>query len=128
MKVKQLSVFLENKVGHLADCIRLLSENNIEINAMSLSDSEEFGIFHFLVEEPDKAYELLIKNGFGVGETEVMLVHLPNMIKFLDILLCAFKNNKINVEYMYMGKGGRFVFRFDNLDTAIEAVKNAEFS
>jgi len=128
MKVKQLSVFLENKVGHLADCIGLLSENDIEINAMTLSDSEEFGIFHFLVEEPDKVYDLLIKNGFGVGETEVMLVHLPNMTKFLDILLSAFKNNKINVEYMYMGKGGRFVFRFDNLDAAIEAVKNAEFS
>jgi hypothetical protein len=128
MKVKQLSVFLENKVGHLADCVGLLSENDIGINAMALSDSEEFGVLHFLVDEPDKVYELFQKNGFGVGETEVMLVHLPDKAKFLDIILNTFKRNKINVEYMYMGKEGQYVFRLNNIEAALKAVKNAENS
>lgn len=127
MKVKQVSVFLENKISHLADCIRFLSENDISINAMSLSGTENFGILHFIAENPDRVCELLQRNGFGVGETEVMLLNLPDMIKPLDAILNTFKENNVNIEYMYMGKDCQFVFRFDNLEAAFEIVKNAEF-
>lgn len=74
MKVKQVSVFLENKVGHLADCIRFLSENDVVISAMSLSENTDFGLLHFIVEDPYRVCELLQRNGFGVGETEVILL------------------------------------------------------
>jgi len=128
MKVKQVSVFLENKVGHLADCIRFLSENDVSISAMSLSDTAEFGILHFIVEDPDRVCELLQRNGFGVGETEVMLLNLPDTTKPLDAILNTFEENNINVKYMYMGKDCQFVFRFNDLEAALKTVYTAEAS
>lgn len=116
MKVKQVSVFLENKVGHLADCVRFLAENDVAISAMSLSENADFTILHFIVEDPDRVCGLLKRDGFGVGETEVLLLTLPDTTKSLDVILGTFKENNINVGYMYTGKDCQFVFRFDNLE------------
>lgn len=128
MKVKQVSVFLENKVGHLADCIRFLSENDVSINAMSLSNTAEFDILHFIVENPDRVCKLLQRNGFGVGETGVMLLNLSDTTKPLEAILNTFKENNINVEYMYMGKDCQFIFRLDNIEAALKIVYTTEAS
>lgn len=119
-------MFLENKVNHFAECISLLSKKDININAMSLSDAEEFNILHFITDDPDKIVWLLKRNGFGVAESEVMLLHLPDKIKSLKSVLDTFNRNNNIIEYMYTGKDCQFVFRFDDLEAALKTVYTLE--
>lgn len=121
-------MFLENKSGHLAECISLLSRNDITINAMLLSDTEKISILQFIADDPDKIVWSLKRNGFGVAESEVLLLHLPDTTQALESLLDRFKQNNIIIEYMYMGKDSQFVFRFDDMKAALKAVYSPEVS
>jgi hypothetical protein len=122
MKVNQLSVFLEDKDGHLAECINLLSKNNIDIQAMSLADAEGFKILHFITGDSDKIVWSLKRNGFGVAESEVMLLHLPDSLKSLESILQTLKKNNFTIEYMYTGRDCQFVLRVDDLEAALKTV------
>ncbi len=121
MKVKQISVFLGDRPQQLVDCTKTLSKNGIKIVAMILVNKSGERILHFVVSDPEKACTLLQRNGWGVGETEVMLVELSGKTKTLDKFLSEIEIiNGVNVEYMYMGNNCQFVFRFDDLDAAIQ--------
>jgi len=101
VKIKQVSVFLENKVGHLRMVTEELKNANINIRAISLADSENFGVLRLVVEDPDKAYSVLREANHAVKETEVIAVEVPDKPGGLSDVLRTFEDNGINIEYMY---------------------------
>jgi hypothetical protein len=128
MKVEQISVFLENKAGRLAEVTRVLGEGGINIRALSLADTTDFGILRLIVDQYDRARQLLKEKGFTVGKTEVVAVEVPDRPGGLAMVLQALARAHINVEYMYAfvqhsGKNAVIIFRFDNLEEAINLLQ-----
>jgi len=128
MKVEQISVFLENKAGRLAEVTKVLGEAKINIRALSLADTTDFGILRLIVDQYDKAREVLKQNGFTVGKTEVVAIEVPDRPGGLAWVLQILSESDINVEYMYAfvqhsGKNAVIIFRFDNLEKAIELLQ-----
>lgn len=128
MKVEQISVFLENKAGRLAEVARILSEASINIRALSLADTSDFGILRLIVNDNAKAKDALKQQGFTVGKTDVVAVEVEDrpggLHKILDILNKA----GVNVEYMYAfvqqsGNNAVIIFRFDHLDEAVKVLQ-----
>ena len=101
MQVKQVSVFLENKSGRLAEVTRILGSNNIDINALTIADTTEFGILRLIVDKPDNAVEVLRKNNFSVDITEVIAICADNKPGGLSLALNHLEDNNIGIEYMY---------------------------
>ena len=129
MKIEQISIFLENKSGRLAEVTELLARNNINIRALSLADTADFGIFRLIVPEPADAVALLKDNGFTVGKNEVVAVVLPDRPGGLAGILSMLRGKDINVEYMYAFvqkcEGNAVViFRFDETDRALDALRS----
>ncbi|MFA6283613.1 MAG: ACT domain-containing protein [Desulfurivibrionaceae bacterium] len=132
MKVKQIAIFLENKSGRLADISHTLAENAINIRALSLADTADFGILRLVVNDTTKAQQVLKENGFTVGITEVLAVEVPDKPGALDCILQVVRDAGLNVEYMYAftkksGESGMLLFRFDNQDAAVAVFQKAGF-
>lgn len=101
MLVKQISVFLENKPGRLAEVTKTLSQNKIDIRALYIADTTEYGILRMIVDQPDKGVELLKKAGFTVNTTNVIAIALEDTPGKLDGALNALSSGDISVEYLY---------------------------
>ncbi len=128
MKVEQISVFLENKAGRLAEVTKVLGEANVNIRALSLADTTDFGILRLIVDQYEKAREVLKEHGFTVGKTEVVAIEVPDRPGGLAWVLQILSASDINVEYMYAfvqhsGKNAVIIFRFDNLEKAIDLLQ-----
>jgi len=98
---KQVSVFLENKSGRLADVCRTLGQNGINIRALCIADTSDFGILRLIVNRPDDATAILREDGFSVGETNVIAVQIPDIPGGLGQALALLESAGVNVEYMY---------------------------
>lgn len=130
MKVEQISIFLENKSGRLADVATVLAKAGINIRALSLADTTDFGILRLIVNDTEKAKAVLKDNGFTVGKTEVVAVEVSDKPGGLAEILNVMKDNDINVEYMYAfvqksGEHAIIIFRFDELEKAILTLQKA---
>ncbi len=128
MEVEQISVFLENKSGGVADVVDLLSRNHIEVRALSLADMADFGILRLIVPDPERARRVLQDGGFTVRASQVVAVEIPAREGGLAEVLNAVKRQRINVEYMYAVARGRreiLVFRFDRPQEAVAALRQA---
>jgi len=128
MKVEQISIFLENKSGRLAEVAGVLARAGINIRALSLADTTDFGILRLIVNNTEKAKQVLKESGFTVGKTEVIAVEVADKPGGLAEILDIMKNNGINVEYMYAfvqksGGNAIIIFRFEALEKAIEALQ-----
>ncbi len=128
MKADQLSIFLENRAGRLAEVTKALSDAGINIRALSLADTSDFGILRLIVSDFEKARQMLKDRGFTVGRTSVVAVEVPDRPGGLHSLLELFGRNGINVEYMYAfvqqsGKNAVIIFRFDRTEQAIEILQ-----
>jgi len=128
MKVEQISIFLENKPGGLAQVTRVLKERDINIRALSLADTTDFGILRLIVDKVQEARDVLKNEGFTVGRTEVVAVEVPDRPGGLHIIVDALSSERINVEYMYAfversGENAVIIFRFDDTDRAIEVLQ-----
>jgi len=128
MKIRQLSVFSENKQGHLIAPCRLLASAGIDIRALSLADTQRFGILHMIIPEWEKAKEMLEAAGAAVRVTEVLAVEVPDRPGGLAEVLELFEGTDINIEYMYAvpfvrGEKAVLIFRFDQPDAAIERLR-----
>jgi hypothetical protein len=129
MKVRQISVFLENKKGRLYDALYALGMANINIRALSIADTSEFGILRMIVPSPEKAKKALEKNDFAVGENEVIVVGLQDRPGGLAEVLKIMNDADINVEYLYAfvekkGEKAIVVLRTEKIDAGIKALKN----
>ncbi len=101
MNIKQISIFVENKPGRLAAITRFLGDNNIDIRALSIADTKDFGILRLIVSDPDKTVELLKKENYTVSITYVISVAINDTPGSLaDVIEILYKDD-ISVEYMY---------------------------
>jgi hypothetical protein len=128
MKLKQTSVFLENRKGRLWKAISTLREADINIRALSIADTSEFGILRMIVPDPDKAKEVLEENTFVVKTNEVIGVEIPDQPGGLDGILEILTKADINVEYLYAfvekkADQAIVVLRTENIDSGIKALK-----
>jgi hypothetical protein len=130
MKILQLSIFAENKPGHLSAPCRLLAENGIDIRALTLADTQRYGILRLLVKEPQKALAVLKGAGHVVKTTEVLAVEVVDQPGGLVKVLAALEGSSLNIEYVYaapFGRGGKavLIFRFDDPDKAVGHLRAA---
>ncbi len=101
MRVEQISVFLENKPGRLAKVARLLGDNQINIRALSVADTADFGILRIIVADPQKTFELLKAHGYIVTKTEVIAVEVPDRPGGMADILEFLQEAQVNIEYTY---------------------------
>ncbi|MBR1764143.1 MAG: ACT domain-containing protein [Ruminococcus sp.] len=101
MTVKQLSVFAENRPGRLSAISGLLAENGINIRAMSVADTKDFGILRLIVNDPDKAQQVLKEAGCAVTIANVLAIQLPDKPGGLAGAMKVLYENNVSVEYMY---------------------------
>jgi hypothetical protein len=128
MKLKQLSVFLENKPGALSAACRLLGDAAVNIQTFALADTQQFGILRLVVHEWEKGKQVLDRNGFVVKVTDVVAIEVDDRPGGLAGVLEVIEKAGVNVEYMYAftikhGLKGLLAFRFDNPDAAIPALQ-----
>jgi hypothetical protein len=128
MHVEQISIFLENKAGRLSEVTRIFEEGGINIRALSLADTSDFGILRLIVNDNEKAKRLLKENGFTVRITEVVAVEVADKPGGLHQILTALSKDSVNVEYMYAfvrqsGQNAVLIFRFDNTAAAADVLR-----
>ena len=99
--LRQISVFLDNKKGRLAIATKLLGDRGIDLVALSIADTTDFGIMRCLVDRPDEAIAVLSENGFTASTTEVLAVQVPDVPGGLAHVLQIIDDAGINVEYLY---------------------------
>ena len=133
MKVKQLSIFMENRAGRMAEIARQLGEARINIRALSLADTSDFGILRLIVNDVDKAMKILKDSGHTVSLTEVVAVEVPDSPGGLASVLEPLRDAGVNVEYMYAfvekaTDKAVVIFRFEDVDVAIKALAQANIS
>ncbi len=130
MKIQQLSVFVENKPGHLAAPCKALAQAGINIATLSLADTKQFGILRLIVRDWQKAQEVLKSAGIVASVTEVLAIEVPDRPGGLAEVLTLVEKAGVNVEYMYAfaehsGDKAALVFRFDDADRAIEMLADS---
>lgn len=127
MKVIQISIFLENTGGRIAEATSILAEAGINIRAMSLADTTDFGVLRLIVSDVDKAEKALKDQGFAVGKTNVVAVQVEDKPGGLNRILQVLAKSEINVEYIYAFLRDKdhavMIFRFDNTDNALKILK-----
>ena len=128
MNVEQISIFIENKSGRLAEITSILDEAGINIRALSLADTSDFGILRLIVNDREKAKSILKERGFTVNKTEVVAVEVPDRPGGLARILKTLDSAAINVEYMYAfvercGENAVIIFRFDETEKAIQTLQ-----
>jgi len=133
MKVEQISIFIENKSGRLAEITRILGDAGINIRALSLADTSDFGILRLIVNDREKAKTVLKEHGFTVSKTEVVAVEVPDRPGGLATILQTLDSQAINVEYMYAfvercGENAVIIFGFDETEKAIKALLDKGFA
>ena len=131
MKLKQLSLFLENRPGQLRAPCETLAAAGIDLLTMSLADTAQFGILRFIVRDPERARQVLEQAGMVVKVTEVVPVEVENRPGGLAEVLARIEEAELGVEYMYdfgaASRGGKaaIIFRFEDPDRALAALKAA---
>ena len=130
MKVEQISVFLENKSGRLAEVTRVLGGAGVNIRALSIADTSDFGILRIIVNDTARAVQALKDKDFTVSKTEVLAVEVPDSPGGLAKIMGLLDSRGINVEYMYAVVERRsdnaiVIFRFDENDRAVKALTDA---
>ena len=101
MLIKQMSVFVENTTGRLAELAGILAENEIDLKASTIADTVDFGILRCIVEDPEKATNVLKAQGFTASMTEVVAVRLEDKPGGLYKVLNILSEAKIGVDYIY---------------------------
>ena len=133
MKVKQLSLFLENKPGALSRPMQLLAKAKMNILTLSVADALHFGILRLIVRDWEKAKKMLEKNGCVVKVTDVIAIEVSDRPGGLAEILDILEKAGLNLEYMYAftlkrESKGMLVFRFDDPDRAIEALQKKKIN
>lgn len=129
MQVEQISVFLENKTGRLSEVTAILLEANINIRALALADTSDFGVLRLIVDDTEKARQRLKNNGFTVGKTDVVAVEVADQPGGLHNILTMLHHAAINVEYMYAfvrssGSNAVMIFRIEKQAEAIRLLES----
>lgn len=132
MKIRQISVFLENRPGRLSALCQTLADAGVNLSTLMLSETGEFGLLRIITPDADKARAVVEKAGYAVTSSEVVAIQVPDKPGGLAALLAALDPHNISVEYMYAFacRTGRaiMIIRFDDLDRAISVLQKAGFN
>lgn len=133
MKITQLSLFAENKPGHIVAPCRVLAEAGVNIRALSLADTQRFGILRMIVPDWRAAAKILEDAGFLVKATEVLAVEVTDRPGGLARVLEVLEGTSLNIEYMYafpFARGAKavLIFRFNDPDAALQRLQSAGIS
>ena len=122
MIVKQLSVFLENKSGRLTEVLETLGKQNLQVKASTIADTSEFGILRMIVNEPEKALQILKINGFTANLTDVLSIATPSNSALFAKAIRLLSDESISIEYLYSFSAGDkeiLILRTDDIEKAI---------
>ncbi|MBN1417609.1 MAG: ACT domain-containing protein [Planctomycetes bacterium] len=128
MKIRQISVFIENAAGRLYAVTKALADGKVNIRALSLADTADFGVLRMVVDDVDRAVKTLKAADHTVGITEVIAVEVPDQPGGLASVLAIFSEEAINVEYMYAfveksRDHAVMVFRIEGIERAIQLLE-----
>lgn len=101
MTIKQISVFIENKTGQLAEFISLLASNNIDLQALSMAEAQDYGVLRIVVDKPEETAELLRANEWPCSVTDVLAVMVPDKPGSLTKILSVIAENNVSLAYSY---------------------------
>lgn len=132
MAVKQISVFLENKSGRLLDVVRSCGEAGVNIRAMCVADTSEFGVVRLIVDDPDRARDGLKEHGFTVKETTVIAVEVEDKPGGLGDVMKPLVEQEMNIEYLYCflekaADNAIVIIRVEEAEQGVGALKAAGF-
>ena len=127
MQAEQISIFLENKAGRLSEVTGILWQNQVNIRALAVADTTDFGVLRLIVDDNAKAEQVLKNGGFTVRKTKVVAVEVADQPGGLHSILEMLYKAGINVEYMYAfvrqsGDNAVMIFRFDQPEQAIDVL------
>jgi len=128
MIVKQVSIFLENSKGRLAEVTRVLAKERVDIRALSLADTSDFGVLRIIVNRPDRCLEVLKEHGFVARTTEVVAVEVEDRPGGMSRVLDALDEAGLNVEYMYAyvakaGENAVVICKIDEREKALAVLE-----
>lgn len=131
MKIKQLSIFLENRKGRMRKALDVLANASINIRALSIADTSDFGILRLIVPDPDKALKILEENNFVVKMGDVVAVEMSDKPGGLCAILGILDESDINLDYLYAfvdEKEERAIVLLhpEDIDSGIEALKKGD--
>ena len=116
MSISQLSVFVENRPGHLADALDVLAESDVNILSFTIADTEDYGILRLLVDKVERAKEVLTEAGYTVIEHPVVCAVLPNRPGALAAVSRLVSESGLDIEYIYLGAQDSLILRTEELD------------
>ena len=133
MIIKQISLFMENSTGRLAGATDLLAEAKINLRAISIADTTEFGILRLIADQPEKAVKLLKEAGFAARETDVIAVEVADEPGSLARIMALFRDEGVGIEYLYASlehRAGKavIVMKVDNSVAALALLEKHGFS
>ena len=128
MAITQISVFLENRAGQLSEITKILSDNNIDLKALNIAETADYGILRIISDDCNEAAKLLRNNGFIVTQTPVVAAAVPNKAGGLNELLNIISNEDIDIEYMYSVFGQKdglayMIFKVKDVDIFTSILK-----
>ena len=129
MPIKQLSIFLENKTGRINEVTKILGKNGINMHTFSMAETTDFGILRLIVNEVEKAVEVLRNADFAVMLTDVVCISCPNVAGSLSVILEKLAENDIFIEYMYAfaeGDKANVVIRPNNITECCKVLENCD--
>ena len=129
MTINQISVFLENKSGRLADVTKALADSDINLRAMTIADTADFGILRLIVNNPEKAAQILEENGFTIRITKVIGIEIDDKPGGLHKIMELFKENGLNIEYLYASlenknKKAVVIFKVEDVDLGLKIIES----
>lgn len=101
MSIHQISVFLENRVGQLAQITRILSDHHIDLRALSIAETTDYGILRIIADDTQKATDILLEQGFILSKTPVLVISIPDTPGALAEVLELVAEGQLDIEYMY---------------------------
>jgi len=128
--IQQLSVFMENREGRLDDVLKVLADNSVNIVALSLADTSDYGMLRMIVSEPEKGRSALKEAGIAAMLTEVVALRVPHATGSLSKAMHQIVQGQVNVEYMYAfanGSDAAAVLKSDDPDKVVEILKGSGF-
>ena len=99
--VYQISVFLENRAGQLAEIVNVLAENNVDLRAISIAETEDYGVLRMIVDNTEKTTSILMQHGYLLSMTPVLVVAVPDQPGGIATILSTLAEGNIDIEYMY---------------------------
>ena len=133
MAIKQISVFLENTAGRLAEVTGLLGKHSINLRAITIADTADFGILRLIADDPDKALAKLEEHGFTAKETEVLGVEVSDKPGGLADVMMVFNANGVNIEYLYATLERKeekavVIFKVDDIEKGLRIIEKENLS